>query len=602
MPSLPTRQVAAPRITLLVGLLSLTVVLAASLAYEAHDAARSHRVTAERALRDYASVAAWEYVANAQDRLAEAAGEMLSPVTSGRASSPYELLAPPDLVTSPARDVLACRTSAGDSARVVFRIDLRDGSVALGGSVADSAFVRWLRDTVVTHARRYRPEMRYAAVADPVRAPGRLVLYAIRYAQHGAPLAAYGFTTCPRAVGQGVFRDVMSAHPLLPASVTGGTANDSLLELTVSDAEGHEWYRSETATRSNATSPYASDVALEGVGVPLIVHAALRASAPERLLVGRPPASRLPIVLGLLGLTVALAAVALLQLRREHELARLRADFTSSVSHELRTPLAQILLFGETLELGRVRSDADRQLAVETIVHEARRLMRMVDNVLHFARTTEGRVQLEPVQTELDPLVTTIVATFAPLAEERGAHVETEIRDSITAVVDCGAVRQIVLNLLDNALKFGPRGQTVRLTVERAGEHARIVVEDQGPGIPIVDRSRIWSPYVRLRRERSAANEGSGIGLAVVRELTALHRGVAYVEDAASGGARFVVELPTAGGVPPESAGTPTARRDRSRGRHSGRDGRDATRERQSWTTRARRRLARSADPSTHDS
>ena len=109
MPSLPTRQVAARRITLLVALLSLTVFLAASLAYEAHDAARSHRVTAERALRDYASVAAWEYVANVQERLGSAASEILSPVTSVRASSPYELLASPDLLTSPARDVLACR-------------------------------------------------------------------------------------------------------------------------------------------------------------------------------------------------------------------------------------------------------------------------------------------------------------------------------------------------------------------------------------------------------------------------------------------------------------------------------------------------------------
>src|SRR4029450_6763047 len=130
----------------------------------------------------------------------------------------------------------------------------------------------------------------------------------------------------------------------------------------------------------------------------------------------RPPGSRLPILLGLLALTVALAAVALMQLRREHELARLRADFTSSVSHELRTPLAHILLFGETLELGAVRSDADRRLAVETIVHEARRLMRMVDNVLHFARTTEGRVKLERTDTELGPLVESIATAFAHLS------------------------------------------------------------------------------------------------------------------------------------------------------------------------------------------
>jgi len=176
MPSLPSRHVAAHRITLLVSLLTLTVVLVASLAYEAHDAARSHRVTAERALRDYASVAGWEYVANVQERLSAAAGEVLSPVTSVRASSPYELLAPPDLLTAPARDVLACWFSSGDSARVDFRVDLRDGSVALGKTKADSGFTSWLRDTVVTHTRlRYRPEMRYAALADPTRAPGRVV-------------------------------------------------------------------------------------------------------------------------------------------------------------------------------------------------------------------------------------------------------------------------------------------------------------------------------------------------------------------------------------------------------------------------------------------
>jgi signal transduction histidine kinase len=555
MPSLPTRRVAAPRITLLVALLSVTVVLAASLAYEAHDAARSHRVTAEHALRDYASVAAWEYVANVQERLRSAASEVLSPVTSVRASSPYELLAPPDLLTSPPRDALACRPASGDSARVVFRVDLRDGSVSLGGAIPDSAFVSWLRDTIVTHTRlRYRPEMRYAAIADGRRAAGRIVFYGIRYAQHGAPLAAYGFTSCPRAITDGVLRDVMAAHELLPGSVTGGTSNDSLLVIRVSDATGADWFTSAGAGSRGVVSPYASDAALDGVGVPLVVRAALRETAPELLLVGRPPGSRLPVLLGLLALTAALASVALMQLRREHELARLRADFTSSVSHELRTPLAQILLFGETLELGRVRSDADRRLAIETIVHEARRLMRMVDNVLHFARTSEGRMRLERTPTDLGPLVESIATAFAPLAAERGSQVTTDIRESITANVDCGAVRQMVLNLLDNALKFGPPQQTVRVIVDRDDTRARIAIEDEGPGIPSADRERIWSPYVRLRRERSAPHEGSGIGLAVVRELVVLHRGSGYVEPASGGGARFVIELPMVQASPTESA------------------------------------------------
>jgi signal transduction histidine kinase len=288
------------------------------------------------------------------------------------------------------------------------------------------------------------------------------------------------------------------------------------------------------------------------------------------------------MLLGLLVLTAALSAIALIQLRREHELARLRADFTSSVSHELRTPLAQILLFGETLQLGRVRSDGDRRLAVETIVHEARRLMHMVDNVLHFARTTEGRMQLERQSTELAPLMDGIVATFAPLAQERGVNVHAEARDAVTAYVDAGALRQIVLNLLDNATKFGPRGQTVRLTVEQADHRARIAVEDQGPGIPIADRERIWSPYVRLRREKSAANEGSGIGLAVVRELAQLHGGSAVVQDAPGGGARFVIELPVA--APAIDGRTPAPAR------------REPVRVREGWAGRARRQLRRGID------
>jgi signal transduction histidine kinase len=191
---------------------------------------------------------------------------------------------------------------------------------------------------------------------------------------------------------------------------------------------------------------------------------------------------------------------------------------------------------------------------------------------------------LERQTTALAPLMDGIVATFAPLAQERGVNVVAEARDPVSAYVDAGALRQIVLNLLDNATKFGPRGQTVRLTVEQADDRARIAVEDQGPGIAIEDRERIWSPYVRLRRERSAANEGSGIGLAVVRELTQLHGGSAVVQDAAGGGARFVIELPMA--APATDGRTPPAIR------------REPVRPREGWAGRARRRLTRGVDTS----
>jgi hypothetical protein len=122
----------------------------------------------------------------------------------------------------------------------------------------------------------------------------------------------------------------------------------------------------------------------------------------------------------------------------------------------------------------------------------------------------------------------------------------------------------VLLNLLDNAVKYGPPGQTVTLGVDVHGRapdaRARLWVEDEGQGIPAESRARVFEPYVRLPRHQGAAHGGSGIGLSVVRELAELHGGEAWVERAASGGARFVVVLPLApAGAPPRPQHAPEA-------------------------------------------
>ena len=106
-------------------------------------------------------------------------------------------------------------------------------------------------------------------------------------------------------------------------------------------------------------------------------------------------------------------------------------------------------------------------------------------------------------------------------------------------------MRQILLNLLDNAVKYGPIGQEVRVTLERSGDRklARIIVEDQGPGIPKASRAKVWEPFYRLDRDASSAVAGSGIGLSVVRELATKLGGSARIEESGQG-ARVVVELP----------------------------------------------------------
>jgi signal transduction histidine kinase len=142
---------------------------------------------------------------------------------------------------------------------------------------------------------------------------------------------------------------------------------------------------------------------------------------------------------------------------------------------------------------------------------------------------------------------------FGPLARSGRSQLQLQVRSDVEAPVDSGAIRQILLNLLDNAVKYGRPDQTITIGIDRRANQAVITVDDQGPGVPADARDRIWAPYCRLVSASSGAVAGAGIGLAVVRELVALHSGTVSVEDAPGGGARFVVELP--GASPCEATG-----------------------------------------------
>ena len=276
----------------------------------------------------------------------------------------------------------------------------------------------------------------------------------------------------------------------------------------------------------------------------LRIQVALSSSAADRLVIGGLPRNRVPLLIGLLVVTIGLMAIGFVQFRRERDLMRLRADFISGVSHELRTPLTQIRMFGETLLLNRVRSPEERQRSLAVIVQEAQRLTQLIENVLQFARLDRGAVAMSTTIERLDALLHDIVDAFQPLARSKRASIERHIEDHIVVTVDAGALRQIVLNLLDNALKYGPPGQTIVVTSRCEGETAAIVVEDEGPGVPEADASRIWDPFYRVAHDGSAAG-GSGIGLAIVKQLVEKHGGRVRVERG-SRGARFVVELPGA--------------------------------------------------------
>ena len=538
-----------PRAVLISVLLVLALGLAGLLAFNAQATFRDHRATAERVLQDYARLAAARFAQRtAQNLYYMACWPVVEAFArSGAAERPDHLPAPPAI----AAGLDSVSAAFVRHARYSFRLNLASGEMVTAGATPSPAVRRWLRDTLPVHLRAvYEKDEHVAALVDSVDGATRLVVYTLgKSPRAGAPPIVLGLDVDPRAMTPFY---TMSAEkfPLLPRPLTGGVIYDSLGSLEVTDPAGRELYHSPVRYEPMFTAHDSTDPMTAG----LHVQVTLRPDIANKLVIGGLPRSHLPFVLGVLLLTAGLIVTALVQLRREYDLARLRTDFVSGVSHELRTPLAQIRMFGETLLLGRVRSEAERRRSLEIIDQEARRLTHLVENLLHFSRSERQGHRVAPEPTWMAPLVRSIVEAFSPLAVPRRVRLRTDIAEGVVAAVDPEPFRQMLLNLLDNAVKYGPEDQTVTVTLAPADAAGcvQVTVDDQGPGIPPAERERIWERFWRLERDRGSAVAGTGIGLAVVRELAALHGGRAWVEEPPDGrgrGARFALELPAA--VPP---------------------------------------------------
>ncbi len=531
---------ARSRSALVVTLLALTLLLAALLAAQALMAARYHRVAAERALRDYSRFAAAEFARRAEEALTNATLWTVLRPAMAVMPAPHATLPPPSILADTTYRPRGFDLRAAGSVRLYFRLMLDGSEPALvtDGGTASPALRRWIADTVRAGATRLARSGRYttALTGAPEGAP-LFVAYLLR-SMDPRPLVAYGFVTDERALAP-LFGPAV-ATPLLPLARTEALPNDSLLGVEIRDAAGNTVFRS----RAAFDDAFAAESGLGWQQASLTARAAVRPDAARLIIIGGLPASRLPFVLVLLALTALLLGTAVVQWRREAELTRLRSDFVANVSHELRTPLAQIRMFAETLLLGRVRSDEERRRSLAIIHRETGRLTHLVENLL--AATREGGA-VPPVVTEhlaLARLAREVVDGFAPVAAARQVVIRLDADEGAAAHADPNLLRQVLLNLLDNTVKHGPAGQTVRVTVATHEAAVRLIVDDEGPGIAPDDRERIFERFTRLRPDSSAA--GAGIGLAVVRDLVGRHGGRVWVEPAPGPvpGSRFVVELP----------------------------------------------------------
>jgi signal transduction histidine kinase len=529
-------------LTFLVGLLLLTFVLTVILAVQARGAELARQQQAQGVLVDMSGTAAVQWGRLLEERLGRAAVQSVMPVAGALSLRADHPLA--ELQSLFRIDMMCAECISEMDAAEFVDIDLRSQRAertdfrgrrldpGLGMSIAAQA--------VSGNLAPLSDDVGLALVFVGDEGDFRFAPALVVHDAGGVPIRVVGYVLQRDVLAQWsatIFRTM----PLLPATISKGLPNDSFFSIRaeVSGAvfidTGHEL---EFAGADTMRMPPFDGVVL-GVGV--------RQNAETRLLMDGALSSGLPLLLTLLVMISGLIVVSLLLVRREVELVRLRADFISGVSHELRTPLAQIRMFTETLLLNRVRSDVERRRSLEIIDQETRRLAHLVENVLLFSKSEGGRRSpIAPEPTELAAEVRRAVESFGPLSRTRDVSVRMELQDNIIVAVDRGALRQIMVNLVDNAIKYGPSGQRVTVGVALYDELARVWVDDEGPGIPEADRERVFDSFFRLHRDVESRTSGSGIGLAVVRQLARLHEGDARVETAPGGGARIVVEFPDA--------------------------------------------------------
>ena len=289
--------------------------------------------------------------------------------------------------------------------------------------------------------------------------------------------------------------------------------------------------------------------------------------------------------------------------QRQLRLNELKSNFVSSVSHELRAPIASVRLMAESLERGKICETPKQQEYFRFIVQECRRLSALIENVLDFSRIEQGRKQYDFEPTDLVALTQQTVKLMDTYAAERGVKLQLQLPDAQPSTINSGlainyqllpinyllaadgkALQQALVNLIDNALKHSPKGETVTVGLEvqslkstvhspqstvrgpesadephgsRITHHASFIhlwVEDHGAGIPAEEQEKIFERFYRRGSELRRQTQGVGIGLSIVKHIIAAHGGRVIVRSAPGQGSRFTIELPaTLADAKPES-------------------------------------------------
>jgi two-component system phosphate regulon sensor histidine kinase PhoR len=228
---------------------------------------------------------------------------------------------------------------------------------------------------------------------------------------------------------------------------------------------------------------------------------------------------------------------------RTERLELVRQEFLSNVSHELRTPLTAILAFVETLESGAKEDPESCQRFLSIIRKNAARMHGLIDDILELTSIEGGNVQLRAAPVDLHELVNDVCASLTTQASARNIALHNNVAPGVSVYADARRLEQMLTNLVDNGIKFSHENGAVSIGYE-SGARDRILVSDNGDGIPAQHLERLFERFYRVDRARSRELGGTGLGLAIVKHLALLHGGEVTVESEVGKGSTFTLHLP----------------------------------------------------------
>lgn len=337
----------------------------------------------------------------------------------------------------------------------------------------------------------------------------------------------------------------LAAGPGYLRSVRPKPSSTLDVALTLVDTEGHTVLGAPLARPTPVAVRPAADT-----GLPWTVKVAAVDPGSES---ARASARRLAVAAGLAMLLVLVAGGGALvwgMTARELAVARLQSDFVSAVSHEFRTPLTSLRHLTELLEDGVVTSEEARGQYYTLLSRETRRLQRLVEALLNFARMEAGRYRFRFERTDPSVLATEVTREFRSESLADGFLVEEDVTTGLACRIDRDSLSLAIWNLLDNAVKYSGQSRTIQVAVRRQSGRAAISVSDHGLGIAAHELRAIFEKFVRGDSARASEAKGTGIGLALVQRIVKGHGGTVEVESEPGKGSTFTILLPLEAGEP----------------------------------------------------